>query len=96
MCVFVTEVNWQITPKYGLALGGGRARDDREDVRAIGGTSVKIVDNQGYWLHFTWQDGPWGFMTSISNVDTMWIAPSTNAETRNDSQELHFVFRYSF
>jgi hypothetical protein len=90
------EANWQITPKYGLALGGGRARDDRNDVRAIGGTTLRIQDNQGYWLHFTWQDGPWGFMTSISNVDTMWVTPTTNAETRNDSQELHFVFRYSF
>jgi len=90
------EVNWQITPKYGLALGGGRARDDREDVRAIGGTSVKIQDNQGYWLMGTWQDGPWGFMAAISNVDTMWVQPNNNAETRNDSQEIHFVFRYSF
>jgi predicted porin len=90
------EVNWQITPKYGLALGGGRARDDRNDVRAIGGSSLKIQDNQGYWLMATWQDGPWGFMASVSNVDTMWVTPTTNAETRNDSQEIHLVFRYSF
>lgn len=90
------EVNWQITPKYGVAAGGGVSKDDRNDVLAIGGTTLRVQDNQGYWLMWTWTDGPFGFLTSVSNVNTAWITPTTNAETRNSSQSVHFVFRYSF
>jgi len=45
---------------------------------------------------WTWTEAPWGFLASFSNVNTAWITPTTSAETRNSSQAVHFVFRYSF
>ena len=90
------EANWQITPKYGVAAGGGVSKDNHNDVVAIGGTTLRVQDNQGYWLMWTWTEAPWGFLASFSNVNTTWITPTTSAETRNSSQSVHFVFRYSF
>jgi len=72
------------------------SKDNHNDVVAIGGTTLRVQDNQGYWLMWTWTEAPWGFLASISNVNTAWVTPTTNAETRNSSQSVHFVFRYSF
>lgn len=90
------EVNWQITPKYSLVAGTGKSKDDRDDVLAMGGTTLRVWDNKGWWLFGTWMEGPWQALLGFSRVSTIWLTPSTAAETSNASSAVHVVMKYNF
>jgi hypothetical protein len=90
------ELNWQFARSYSLIAGTGVSKDDKDDVRRIGGATPRVFDNSGWWLFLTWTSGPWASLLGYSKVDTNWLVPTTSAEINNDSSAVHWVLKYSF
>ncbi len=90
------ELNWEFTRNFAAGAGLGHVEDDKGDVVAIGGTTQRVLENDGWWIFATWKDGPWMFLVQYSKVDTDRIVPSTGAKISSDSEEVHFIFRYTF
>ncbi len=88
------EATWAVTKDITLGGGYGRMDDDLADIIKAGGT--KIDRNEGYWIFARFTDGPFMYFVQFSNIDTTRIDTATLVRTETDSQEVHFIFRYTF
>ncbi len=88
------EGTWAIIKAITVGGAYGRMDDDLADLRKAGGT--KVDRNEGYWVFARFTDGPFMYFVQFGNVDTTRIDTATLVRTKTDSQEVHFIFRYSF
>jgi hypothetical protein len=89
------EVNWNVIKDFTVGAGYGRTDDDKNDVIKMGGTTARVLENEGWWLHANWSNGPFLIGVLYGEVETTRIVPATGAKSKSDAQEFLVVFRFN-